>query len=107
MKLDIKPLSVNECWMGRRFKTSKYKNYERNLFTVLPKMELPEPPYQLIIEWGFSSSASDIDNPCKPFIDILQKYYGFNDKLIHQLNLSKCKVKKGNEYINFEIKSIN
>ena len=28
MIINIKPLSVNQCWKGRRFKTDKYKSYE-------------------------------------------------------------------------------
>ena len=106
MILDIKPLSVNQCWAGRRFKTDKYKTYERNLITMLPKLKLPEPPFKVSIEFGFSSAASDLDNPVKPFLDILQKKYKFDDKLIQELNLRKEKVKKGKEYIKFSINGL-
>ena len=30
MRLDIKPLSVNEAWQGRRVKTKKYRDFETN-----------------------------------------------------------------------------
>jgi len=106
MKLEIKPLSVNQCWAGRRFKTPKYTTYERNLFTMLPKIKIPEPPFELSIEFGFSSIASDIDNPVKPFLDILQKRYLFDDKLIHKLNLTRVNTKKGSEFIKWEIKTL-
>lgn len=106
IKVNIKPLSVNKVWRGRRFKTDEYKNYERLLLLTLKPMKLPESPYRVYYEFGFSSAASDIDNPVKPFQDILSKKYGFDDKLIHEMNVKRAKVKKGEEYIKFKIESI-
>ena len=31
MRVNIKPLSVNECFRGRRFKSEKYTIYQRNV----------------------------------------------------------------------------
>ena len=103
MKVDIKPLSVNQCWAGRRFKTPKYKQYEKDLLLLLPKIKLPKPPYKVYYEFGFSSAASDLDNPIKPLQDILQKKYEFDDKHIHEMTVTKTKVKKGKEYLIFKI----
>lgn len=105
-KLNIKPLSVNECWRGKRFKTKEYLQYEKDLLLMLPKIKVPEPPYKLSIEFGFSNMASDIDNPVKPFQDILQKKYGINDKNILELNINKTKTEKGKEFIKFSINTI-
>ena len=69
-------------------------------------MEIPEGPLKLTIQWGFSSAGSDIDNPVKCFLDCLQKKYGFNDSRIHSLQVDKALVKKGAEYINFDINGI-
>jgi Holliday junction resolvase RusA-like endonuclease len=107
IKLDIKPLSVNEVWQGKRFKTPKYSLYEKNCIFLLPKIVIPPAPYKLSIEVGFSNSGSDIDNICKPFIDILQKKYLINDKDIFELNVKKFIVKKGCEYISFKLSEIN
>lgn len=101
IKVNIKPLTVNQCWQGRRFKTDAYKKYERSLLYILPKISLPEKPYRLTILYGVSNLASDVDNPTKPFIDVLQKKYKFNDKDIMELCLRKTKVNKGNEFIQF------
>ena len=30
-RIEIKPLSVNECWQGKRFKTKAYTAYEKEL----------------------------------------------------------------------------
>ena len=105
-KLNIKPLSVNEAWQGRRFKTPKYKRYETDMLLLLPKLKIIEPPYRVNIIVGFSNKASDLDNICKPFLDILQKKYGINDKHIEILHIEKQIVSKNNEFISFEIVSI-
>ena len=104
MRINIKPLSVNECWQGKRFKTPKYKSYEIELLYRLKCLAIPEPPYELNITFGLSNVLSDWDNPVKPFQDILQKKYGFNDKNIFKAVVIKEKVSKGNEFIDFEIK---
>ena len=104
--IKIKPLSVNQAWAGKRFKTPKYKQYERDLLFLLPKIKLPDPPYEVYYQFGFSSSASDIDNPVKLLQDILQKRYNFDDKNIYRMIVDKKKVKKGEEYLKFEIKAL-
>ena len=101
--IKIKPLSVNKCWRGRRFKTDEYKWYEAEVLSLLKKIALPPPPYRVTYEFGMSK-ASDIDNPVKPITDILQKRYNFNDRDIYEMNIKKVVVKKGAEYIKFEIK---
>lgn len=106
IKINIKPLSVNQAWGGRTFKSNKYKQYEKDLPLLLPALKLPKPPYSVYYEFGFSSAASDLDNPIKPLTDILQRKYNFNDKHIHEMIVRKFKVKKGDEYIKFEIKQL-
>jgi len=106
-KLDIKPLSVNEAWRGRRFKTPKYSKYISDLLFILPKIDIPEGYLHLSLEFGFSNSASDFDNPVKCFVDCLQKKYGFNDKMIKRCTINVEKTKKGSEYIKFNLKDLN
>jgi hypothetical protein len=106
MKIKIKPLSVNQCFQGRRFKTPKYKTYENILLSKLEPLELPLPPFEIYFKFGFSSKLSDWDNPIKPFQDILQKKYKFNDRDVFKAVIEKEIVKKGNEFIEFSIKSI-
>lgn len=104
MKLPIKPLSVNQAWQGKRFKTKEYDGYIRDVCLLLPnKIDIPDGPLKVWIVWGFSSKASDVDNPAKCFIDCLQKKYHFNDSRIYKLTMTKEIVKKGKEYIEFHI----
>ncbi len=103
MRLSIKPLSVNECFQGRRFKTAKYKSYERELLLRLPLITLPAAPYHIKFTFGLSSKLADYDNPVKPFQDILQKRYNFDDRDIYKATIEKVLTKKGNEFIEFKI----
>jgi Holliday junction resolvase RusA-like endonuclease len=102
VKLNIKPLSVNEAWQGSRFKTKKYLSYEKALLLMLPKREIKN-VHTVFIEFGFSSKLADIDNPVKLILDILQKKYGFNDRDITELNVKKTIVKKSEEFIKIKI----
>ena len=106
VEIKIKPLSVNAVWQGKRFKTKKYKDYEKEMLMLMPNYHIPEGTLEVTYEFGFSSSASDIDNPIKPLQDILQKRYGFDDKRIHKMTVTRTKVKKGNEYLKYEIKQL-
>ena len=106
-KIDIKPLSVNEAWEGKRYKTDKYKKYQKDVLILLPKLDINKESFLNInLEFGFSNLSSDIDNPVKMILDIFQKKYGFNDSKIFKLKLSKKKVEKSQEYFKFEIKEI-
>lgn len=102
--LKLKPLSVNEAWKGRRFKTDNYKRYEWVVFARLPKgVKIPEGEIELHFEFGFSSPLADNDNPVKPLQDILQAKYGFNDNRVVRTVIDKFRVPKGEEYIAFRI----
>ena len=99
----IKPLSINQAWKGKRYKTNNYKSFERSLLYLLPQLNVPDGKLQLNLEFGFSNRGSDLDNPVKMVQDILSKKYGFNDNLIYRIILDKVIVKKGDEYIKFKI----
>lgn len=104
MRINIKPLSVNEAWKGHRYKTDKYNSYLMTVYILLPSLDVPKKEkLKLSVEFGLSSKGADIDNPLKPFVDILQKRYNFNDNRIYELNVKKEIVPKGKEYIDFEI----
>jgi Holliday junction resolvase RusA-like endonuclease len=103
-KIQMKPLSVNQAWQGKRFKTPAYKDYESTMLFMMPKAKI-ETDQMLRVEFffGFSNAASDLDNPVKLLMDIAQKNYGFNDKNVFELNVRKCLVKKGQEFIEMGI----
>jgi len=102
--VQIKALSVNQCWQGKRYKTSLYKNYEQELLLKLPaNITFDKDNIKLDIIVGFSNKTSDLDNILKPFLDILQKKYNFNDKNITSIYIVKSYAQKGDEFIKFKI----
>jgi Holliday junction resolvase RusA-like endonuclease len=106
IEIKIKPLSVNEVWRGRRFKTTAYSRYERDLMLILPSVAIPDGTLQIELIFGLSSKSGDGDNPVKPFIDVLQKKYGFNDNRFKRYVIEVENVKKGHEFIKFRIAAI-
>jgi len=107
MIIEIKPLSVNQAWQGKRYKSKRYKIFERAMLLMLPPVKIDfKGSLKVDVTFGFSSTASDIDNPLKPLLDCLQKKYGINDNRIYELNVKKEIVKKGNEFIQLQINEI-
>ena len=106
IQIHRKPLSVNACWQGKRFKTPLYKDYEKEILELLPeKYEIPDGDLQVRYEFGLNTMA-DWDNPVKPLQDILQKKYDFDDRRIMKAEVIKKVVKKGDGYFNFEIRGL-
>lgn len=73
--IDIKPLSVNEAWQGRRFKTQKYKDFEREIEWLLPRNIKPIEGKIEIRYWWYMKNhkMADWDNPIKTLQDVLKK----------------------------------
>ena len=100
-RVNYKPLSMNEAFMGRRRR--------------LPSIETTRSKYPGLIltcpagaSWApaagcLSNRAADLDNVVKPFLDILQSHYGFNDNRIYIIEMTKVKVPKTEEYIAFDL----
>lgn len=103
IKINMKPMSVNGAWQGRRFKSKEYIAYTDSCLSILPNITLPEPPYRINFIFGVSNTASDWDNPVKPIQDILQQRYKFNDKEIYEAFVRKVIVPKRQEFFSFEI----
>jgi len=102
----IKPLSVNKAWQGRRFKTEDYKDYEQALLLMLPNITVPDGALELEMTVGYSNRQADIDNFVKPFVDVMQTKYGFNDSRIYRMILNKKIMKKGAEFVSFRFAEI-
>ena len=102
--LDIKPLTANRAWNGRKRRTPEYKWYIKNLTRILPKLSVPlEGKLQVHYIFGVSSKLSDYDNPIKQFQDVCAEFYGFNDRRIYRGIIEKIDVPKGKEFIKFKI----
>lgn len=103
--IQIKPLSVNQAYQGRKVKSYQYRQYEKAVLELLPDdLFVPtKGDLQVLILFGHSNSRFDYDNGIKPFQDILQTKYGFNDCRIVLAVVGKEKTAKGEEFISFKI----
>lgn len=106
IRLNIKPLSVNCAWQGKKYKTKAYIQYEKDMLMIMPNLNILQGKYQLTLHFGFSSSLADLDNPVKLIQDLLQKKYKINDRDIFKLVVTKELVKKGKEFIEFNLEVI-
>ena len=103
IKIDFKPISVNEAYTGKRFKTEKYRSFIRAVSFFLPSnLQVPKGRFYVIYEFGLSNISADYDGPIKNFQDTLQARYQFDDKMIIGGFIHKVKVEKGQEYISFK-----
>lgn len=75
LKIDTKPLSVNTAWKGRRFKTKEYKDFERELLSLLAgQKKIAQGAIELRIRFHMKNhKSSDWDNPIKTLQDVLVK----------------------------------
>lgn len=74
--LALKPLSVNEAWQGRRFKTKKYKDYEELCLMELMIMKPKKFKGWVMVKYSFklkNYKLTDVGNLEKPLSDILVK----------------------------------
>ena len=101
--LKLKPLSVNQAWQGRRFKTDAYKTYAKQVLFYLRGGKVKDEKLCLYLRFGLSSGNADFDNPVKCFVDCLQKKYGFNDNKIKRCVIDVDNVPKGSEYVFFNM----
>lgn len=114
-RIDIKPLSANEAYapkavrQGTRvyattYKTVKYQTYEQAVRKHLKNIEFDlgaVGQLVLCVKVYYATAASDLDNCIKPFLDILQRYYGFNDNRVYLIQAKKEVAGKGKAAIEF------
>ena len=105
--LNLKALSVNKAWQGKRYRTDAYKLFQYVLHALLLKLKPPKPEgdeYFVSYEFGLLGTA-DIDNPIKTFQDGLFRFWKMlsRDNKIMFMIVAKVKVKKGEEYIGFHV----
>lgn len=103
IKIDYKPLSINQAYTGERYKTTAYRNYAKVVTLMLKLYPLPMPPFKITLLCGQSNMCADFDNPIKPFVDVLAKKFKFNDKIIYAGYIEKVEVEPGKEFIMYKL----
>lgn len=93
-KVEIRPLSVNAAWKGRRFKTPEYTQYENDMQILLPQVSQPwNEPIRMTYTFKLRrASTTDVDNLIKPLQDILVRTGIIaDDNLIQSFTATKQK----------------
>ena len=103
MRIDIKPLSVNACWQGRRYKTPEYKDFEEECLLLLRNKKMIKGPVVVYYNCYIKNySRSDVGNFEKPLSDIITKAGLIeDDRFIKKIVMEKFKSKE--EYIDIII----
>jgi len=96
INLEVKPLSVNKCWQGRRFKSQDYKRYETELKYLLPRKKILGKEYEIHYTFYLKNfGLTDIDNLIKPLQDVLvSNGIISDDRKIVYLSAKKVRAKK-------------
>ena len=108
IKLDIKPMSVNQSYRtrGRVYKSAQYKAFEQQVRAMLFANPIPklakDCKLKLTATFGVSSRF-DLDNCVKCFLDVLEPVYEFNDKDIEEIHIKKHRCSRGDEFIEFTL----
>jgi len=106
MKIEIplRPVSVNEAWQGRRFKTEIYKIFCEQFYLIAPKKKMIKGIVQ--IEYRFymkNHKMADYDNVIKTTQDMLVKCgYIEDDRKIYKA--TQYKIPSEEDKIEVEIK---
>ena len=105
--LDMKVLSVNKAWKGRRRKTEDYKKYEIDVARMIGRCESGfTGPVQITYTfYMINHTMADNDNPVKPLQDILVKLgYIEDDRFVYRTILNKIPCDEN--YAEIEIKQM-
>lgn len=105
-RVNIKPLSVNQAYQGRRFARPELTAYKNSIVASLRREVCPTGALQVSYTFGVSSKNADLDNCVKAFQDALSARYDFNDKQICRMIAEKVIVPKGQEYVAFDIRTL-
>jgi Holliday junction resolvase RusA-like endonuclease len=104
--IDIKALSLNNCYRGRRFSTTAKKQYDRALQLLLPKVKVEGPRYTVTLRFFLKDCfRGDLDNLAKVLIDnIVKREIISNDRNVVEIHLYKRRAPK--DRIEIEVESL-
>ena len=91
ISLSIHPLSLNNCYAGRRWSTAAKKQYDRLLQRLLPGVAVPGPRYRVTFRFFLKRAfAGDLDNLCKNLLDnVVARGIISNDRNVVEIHLYK------------------
>lgn len=98
-KVDIKPISINACWQGRRFKTKSYAAWREESLWLVKEKKIKKVKGRCEVQLTFHCSKNfkraDIDNMIKPALDsLVDSGVIEDDRFIERLVVDKVKSTK-------------
>lgn len=108
VRLFIAPISANAMYTGRRWKSPRAKQFERDIAILLAMKakDIKVPDGELTIHWRFGISRRfDVSNAVKLAEDEICKFLGIDDRRFSGMTLVRVPVKRGKEFISFQILS--
>jgi Holliday junction resolvase RusA-like endonuclease len=108
MRLNIKPLSINEAFQGRRFKTKKHKDFEEQVLWILKgNIQKFDKDYSMHLKFYLKNALRcDLSNYIKVLEDcIVKSGIVKDDRFCWRMEVEK--IKSEEDYIEFEIKALN
>ena len=72
--IQLKPITVNRCWQGRRFKTKQYVKWRDDFGLLLKDKKTIEGNISVTLELYIKhDKTTDCDNTIKPILDALKE----------------------------------
>lgn len=96
VSVQIKPMSINAAFKGRRFKTPECEDYESDLWSLLPREEKVTGKVEIVYRFFLvNHSRTDYDNMIKVTQDIIvKKGYIEDDRKIYRATIEKIPSKE-------------
>ena len=109
IKLDVKGMSINVAWQGKRFKTPEYRLFTKAINKALlgtRQIKESKEPFQVHYKFYLKNyKMTDVGNLEKPLTDILVKAKIINDdRYIKKIILEKFESEQN--YIEIFIKGV-
>lgn len=97
--INIKPISTNRLYQGRRYRTKNYKDWMDFAIISTPKKKMIKDKVSVFLDFYYRYAArSDIDNFLKGVLDMLcKKGWIEDDRFIYFLQVRKFIVKTEKE----------
>lgn len=104
VNLDIKPLSVNRAWQGRKYKTKEYNAWRREIEILMPRKEMIQGDVSVTVIYSLvRHRRTDLDNLFKTLFDsIVNRGYIEDDTRIVEIHAKKVKSKVNTIYFSIE-----
>lgn len=93
VEVNIKPLSINRAWQGRKYRTKEYKAYQEEMHYLLPNKEMIKGKIAVFLTFYLKNPTQcDVDNFIKPILDIFKnKGYIEDDRNVYFVQATKEK----------------